>query len=257
MGRLDGKVAIISGAARGQGEAEARLFADEGAAVVLGDMRDERGETVAREIGDRAHYAHLDVRDEASWDAIVKIAEDTFGPVNVLINNAGVFRFSPLADTSLDDFRDIVEVNQVGTFLGMRAVVPSMQTAGSGSIVNISSTNGLAGFPATIAYTATKWAVRGMTKTAAMELGPLGIRVNSIHPGGIDTEMINPAGGIEGMPSAETLNERFGHLPLRRVGQPIEIARLALFLASDESSYSTGSEFVADGGMLAGPRTEF
>ena len=134
----------------------------------------------------------------------------------------------------------------------MKSVVPSMVKAGGGSIVNISSTNGLGGFPNTVSYTATKWAVRGMTKTAAMELGPLGIRVNSIHPGGVDTEMINPA-NVAGLGSSDELGNRFNDLPLRRVGQPIEIARLALFLASDESSYSTGSEFVADGGMLAGP----
>lgn len=254
MGRLDGKVAVISGAARGQGEAEARLFASEGARVVLGDMLDDRGMEVTAEIGDAARYVHLDVRDEASWDTAIATAEAAFGPVSVLVNNAGIFRFSALADTSVDQFREIVEVNQVGTFLGMKAVVPSMTRAGGGSIVNISSTNGLGGFPNTVSYTATKWAVRGMTKTVAMELGPLGIRVNSIHPGGIDTDMIRPSGGVEGLPSADELNSRFGDLPLRRVGQPIEIARLALFLASDEASYSTGSEFVADGGMLAGPR---
>jgi 3alpha(or 20beta)-hydroxysteroid dehydrogenase len=195
----------------------------------------------------------LDVRDPASWDAAVALAEAEFGPVNVLVNNAGIFRVSALVDTPVEQFREVVEVNQVGPFLGMKAVVPSMVKAGGGSIVNISSTNGLGGFPHTVSYTATKWAVRGMTKTAAMELGPLGIRVNSIHPGGVDTEMIRPEnlGSLAAEPDA--LDNRFADLPLRRVGQPIEIARLALFLASDESSYSTGSEFVADGGMLAGP----
>ncbi|MFA5885244.1 MAG: glucose 1-dehydrogenase [Acidimicrobiia bacterium] len=256
MGRLDGKVAIISGGARGQGEAEARLFAEEGAEVVLGDVLDAQGAEVAAEIGAAARYVHLDVRDEASWAAAIAAAEDAFGPVTVLVNNAGILRFSLLVETPVEQFREVIEVNQVGPFLGMKAVVPSMQRAGGGSIVNISSTNGLGGFPATVSYTSTKWAVRGMTKTAAMELGPLGIRVNSIHPGGIDTEMVRPSGEVEGLPDADTLGQRFAHLPLGRVGQPIEIARLALFLASDESSYSTGSEFVADGGMLAGPRTE-
>lgn len=253
MGRLDGKVAIISGAARGQGEAEARLFAGEGALVVLGDVLDERGTAVADEIGSAARYTHLDVRDEASWSAAVALAEAELGSVSVLVNNAGILRFTRLVDTSVEQFREVVDVNQVGPFLGMKAVVPSMTRAGGGSIVNISSTNGLAGFPATIAYTATKFAVRGMTKTAAMELGPLGIRVNSIHPGGVDTEMIRPGGEVAGLPDAGTLDTRFVDLPLGRVGQAIEIARLALFLASDESSYCTGSEFVADGGMLAGP----
>jgi 3alpha(or 20beta)-hydroxysteroid dehydrogenase len=253
MGRLDGKVAVISGAARGQGEAEARLFAEEGARVVLGDVLDEVGEVVAKELGDAAKYVHLDVRDEASWQAAVGLAESEFGPVSVLVNNAGIFRVSALVDTPVEQFREVVEVNQLGPFLGMKAVVPSMVKAGGGSIVNISSTNGLSGFPHTVSYTATKWAVRGMTRTAAMELGPLGIRVNSIHPGGVDTDMIRPEnlGSLAATPNA--LDDRFSDLPLRRVGQPIEIARLALFLASDESSYSTGSEFVADGGMLAGP----
>jgi 3alpha(or 20beta)-hydroxysteroid dehydrogenase len=256
MGRLDGKVAVISGAARGQGEAEARLFAEEGATVVLGDVLDERGAAVAAEIGESARYVHLDVRDEPSWANAVATAEREFGPVTVLVNNAGILRFSTLMDTPVSQFREVFEVNQVGPLLGMQAVVPSMLRAGGGSIVNISSTNGLSGFPATISYTATKWALRGMTRTAAMELGPLGIRVNSIHPGGIDTEMVRPGGEVDGLPDTDTLDQRFAHTPLRRIGKPIEIARMALFLASDESSYSTGSEFVADGGMLAGPRTE-
>ncbi|MEI8001370.1 MAG: glucose 1-dehydrogenase [Actinomycetes bacterium] len=255
MGRLDGKVAIISGAARGQGEAEARLFAAEGARVVLGDVLDDRGAVVAAEIGASARYAHLDVRSEADWAAVVELAEEAFGPVGVLVNNAGILRFTRLTETPVEQFREVIEVNQVGTFLGMKAVVPSMQRAGGGSIVNISSTNGLAGYVGTISYTSTKWAVRGMTKTAAMELGPLGIRVNSIHPGGIDTDMVRPSAEVADLPDSDALSRRYAHLPLRRVGQPIEIARLALFLASDDSSYSTGSEFVADGGMLAGPRT--
>jgi len=253
MGRLDGKVALISGAARGQGEAEARLFVEEGARVVLGDVLDDRGELVAKDLGDAARYAHLDVRDEASWQSAIALAESEFGPVSVLVNNAGILRWSALAETPVEQFREVFEVNQLGPFLGMKTVVPSMVKAGGGSIANISSTNGLGGFPGTISYTAAKFAVRGMTKTAAMELGPLGIRVNSIHPGGVDTEMINPA-SVPDMPASDDeLGNRFDDLPLRRVGQPIEIARLALFLASDDSSYSTGSEFVADGGMLAGP----
>lgn len=256
MGRLDGKVAIISGAARGQGEAEARLFAEEGARVVLGDVLDDLGAAVAAEIGDAARFVHLDVRDASSWANAVDTAVRELGPVTVLVNNAGIFRVSRMVDTSEDQFRELFEVNQLGPLLGMKAVVPSMQQAGGGSIVNISSTNGLSGYPGTISYTATKWALRGMTRTAAMELGPLGIRVNSIHPGGIDTEMVRPGGPVDALGGADALDARFAHTPLRRIGQPIEIARMALFLASDESSYSTGSEFVADGGMLAGPRTE-
>jgi len=251
MGRLDNKVAIISGAARGQGEAEARLFAQEGARVLLGDVRDDQGAAVAAEIGDAARYVHLDVRDEASWAAAVAAAEDAFGPVTVLVNNAGILRMASIADTSVELFQQVIDVNQIGPFLGTKAVVPSMTRAGGGSIVNVSSTNGLNATVNTVAYTATKWALRGMTKTMAMELGPLGIRVNSVHPGGVDTDMVRPSGGQDGV-SADELDARLARMPLCRIGQPIEIARLALFLASDEASYSTGSEFIADGGMLAG-----
>jgi 3alpha(or 20beta)-hydroxysteroid dehydrogenase len=251
MGRLDDKVAIISGAARGQGAAEARLFAAEGARVVLGDVRDDEAAAVAAEIGDAARSVHLDVRDETSWAAAVATAEDAFGPVTVLVNNDGILRMASIADTSVELFQQVIDVNQIGPFLGTKAVVPSMTRAGGGSIVNVSSTNGLNATVDTIAYTATKWALRGMTKAMAMELGPLGIRVNSVHPGGIDTEMLNPSGGQTGV-SADELAARFAGMPLGRIGQATEIAYLALFLASDEASYSTGSEFVADGGMLAG-----
>ena len=252
MGRLDGKVAIVSGAARGQGEAEARRFAEEGARVILGDVLDERGQQVADELGDAARYVHLDVTSEADWSGAVAEAERAFGPVTVLVNNAGILKFAPLAEMSLDDYLAVIDVNQVGCFLGMRAVTPSMQRAGGGSIVNISSINGLVGYPGTMGYTASKFAIRGMTKAAAVELGALGIRVNSIHPGPVDTEMVRPA-GMEGMPTAEEQAAMFSSYPLRRNAQPIEMARVALFLASDRSSYCTGSEFLADGGMLAGP----
>ena len=252
MGRLDGKIAIVSGAARGQGEAEARLFVEEGARVILGDVLDEQGQRVADELGDAARYVHLDVTSEADWSVAVKETESAWGNVNVLVNNAGILKFAPLAEMSLDDYLAVIDVNQVGCFLGMRAVAPSMERAGGGSIVNISSINGLVGYPGTMGYTASKFAIRGMTKAAAIELGPLGIRVNSIHPGAVDTEMVRPA-GMEGLPDAEEQAALFAAYPLRRGAQPIEMARLALFLASDRSSYSTGAEFVADGGMLAGP----
>lgn len=248
-------MAVISGAARGQGEAEARLFAEEGACVLLGDVLDDRGKAVASDIGERALYSRLDVRHEDEWAGAIALAEDTFGPANVLVNNAGIVRMTSLVNTPLEQFRDVIDVNQVGTFLGMKAVVPSMVKAGGGSIINISSINGLMGLPHMISYTSTKWAIRGMTKVAAIELGHLGIRVNSIHPGGVDTEMIRPeaAADWEVAPSAAQAGDPYASLPLGRVSQPMEIARLALFLASDESSYSTGSEFVADGGMTAGP----
>ena len=252
MGRLDGKVAVISGAARGQGEAEARLFAAEGAAVVLGDVLDDRGRAVADAIGDRARYVHLDVREPADWAAAVAVAEREFGPVSVLVNNAGILRYATLIDTPLDEYRQVIEVNQIGVLLGMQAVVPSMEQAGGGSIVNVSSTSGMIAAPGTTAYTASKFAVRGMTKVAALELGPLGIRVNSVHPGGVDTEMVRPGDGPAGGPGSDELDRRFSSLPLGRAGRAEEVASLALFLASDESSYSTGSEFVCDGGMTAG-----
>jgi 3alpha(or 20beta)-hydroxysteroid dehydrogenase len=248
MGRLDGKVAIVSGGARGQGEAEVRMFVEEGARVVFGDVLDTEGEAVAKDVGDDAVYQHLDVTSESDWAAIVATAEERFGNVTVLVNNAGILRLSPLERTTLEEYMAVINVNQVGCFLGMRAVVPSMKAAGSGSIVNTSSTSGFVGTYGLIAYTASKFAVRGMTKVAAMELGHSGIRVNSVHPGGIDTEMVRGP-EFAGMDQ----DALYGAMPIPRVGQPEEIARLMVFLASDESSFSTGAEFVADGGMLAGP----
>ena len=247
MQRLDGKVALITGGARGQGEAEARLFAAEGAKVVVADVLDEEGSKVAAEIGDAALYRHLDVTREDEWSAAVDDATSHFGRLDVLVNNAGILRTGPLETTSLEDYMDVIRVNQVGTFLGMRAVVPALRAAGGGSIVNISSNAGMEGVEHVIAYVASKWAVRGMTKTAALELGQDGIRVNSVHPGGVDTPML--AG-----PEAEVFDQdaAFASQPLPRISQPVEIARLVLFLASDESSFCTGSEFSADGGRMAG-----
>ncbi|WTW97913.1 glucose 1-dehydrogenase [Streptomycetaceae bacterium NBC_01309] len=253
MGKLDGRVILISGAARGQGEAEARLFVAEGARVILGDVLDTEGKAVAADLGDAARYLHLDVTSEADWTAAVSEATAAFGKLDGLINNAGILRFGPIVDTSLADYLQIVQVNQVGVFLGMKAVIPALTAAGGGTIVNTSSTNGLQGVAGTIGYTATKFAVRGMTKAAALELGPAGIRVNSIHPGGIDTPMVRPE-NVEGLVADETSSaDIYAALPLGRVGQPEEVAKLALFLTSDDSSYSTGSEFLIDGGMTAGP----
>lgn len=253
MARLDGKVAIITGAARGQGAAEARLFTAEGARVVLGDVLDDEGKALAAELGNNAVYTHLDVTQESAWTSAVELAERRFGPVHVLINNAGIVRIAPLEQTSLADYLAVIQVNQVGVFLGMRSVIPSMKRAGSGSIVNISSIDGLVGMALGAAYVSSKFAVRGLTKTAALELGPAGIRVNSIHPGGVDTPMVR---GIGVAPDTAAAQGLFSNVPLGRIGQPGEIAKLALFLASDESSYSTGSEFIADGGLTAGFRLE-
>ena len=243
MGRLDGKIAIITGAARGQGAAEARLFAAEGARVVLADVLDNEGEAVAAEIGDAAVYTHLDVTDEPQWQAAVALAEDRFGPVTVLVNNAGILLFQPLHKTDLADFDRVMRVNVQGVFLGMKSVTPSMTTAGGGSIVNISSTAGLQGLPHLGAYVASKWAVRGLTKTAAIDLGHKNIRVNSVHPGGIDTPMVAGTSGDAPF---------YKRLPVPRMGSADEAARAVLFLASDEASYIAVAELAVDGGATCG-----
>jgi 3alpha(or 20beta)-hydroxysteroid dehydrogenase len=242
-GKLDGKVALISGGARGQGAAEARLFVAEGARVVIGDVLDDEGKAVADDLGDACAYTHLDVTDETSWADAVAFAETTFGPVSVLVNNAGILAFGALADMGLDEFRRIFAVNVDGVFLGMKTVTPSMAKAGGGSIVNISSTSGLVGLPLVGAYGASKWAVRGLTKSAAMELGSRGIRVNSVHPGGIDTPMIAGTSGDSAY---------YKRLAVPRMGEPDEVARAVLFLASDESSYIAGAELAVDGGATCG-----
>lgn len=243
MGRLDGKVALITGGARGQGAAIARRFVEEGAQAVLTDVLDDEGKQLADELGDTAQFQHLDVSQEDEWDAVI----NAVGTVTVLVNNAGILHFAPLADTKLSDYERVIRVNQIGTFLGMRAVVPGMVAAGGGSIINTSSIEGLAAAPTLVAYTASKFAIRGMTKVAALELGGKGIRVNSVHPGMIDTQMLPTAlGGIN-----VDLSRVGRRLPLRRVGQAEEIANLVVFLAGDESSYCTGAEFVADGGATA------
>jgi 3alpha(or 20beta)-hydroxysteroid dehydrogenase len=250
MDRLKGSVALITGAARGQGEAEARLFVEEGAKVVLADVRDDLGRALAAELGHDTLYTHLDVSDQEDWTTAMASAVAHFGPVDVLVNNAGIARYSPIADCSLGDYLDVIHVNQVGAFLGMRAVIPVMTERGGGSIVNISSTSGLVGAAGTVAYTASKFAVRGMTKTAALELAPVGIRVNSVHPGGVDTPMLKP----DELEGAEIgLDEFVASVPMGRLADPKELAQLVLFLASSESSYCTGSEFIADGGLTAGP----
>jgi 3alpha(or 20beta)-hydroxysteroid dehydrogenase len=246
--RLDGKVAIVTGGARGQGAAVARRFVEEGARVTIADIRDDLGKELAAELGDAAIYQRLDVTSEEDWTAAVTETATAFGQVNVLVNNAGILHFSSIADTSLADYERVIRVNQTGTFLGMRAVIPSMIEAGGGSIINVSSVEGIAGSPYLTAYAASKFAVRGMTKCAALELGKHNIRVNSVHPGAIDTQMASEAvGGIE--IDMSKVGKRVAGL--RRVGQPEEIANLQVFLASDESSYSTGAEFIADGGASA------
>ena len=250
MARLEGKVALISGGARGQGAIEARMFAEEGASVVIGDILDDQGrqtEAELQELGYNVTYVHLDVTSESDWEAAVQSAVDTYGKLDVLLNNAGILIRKNIEETTEDDWDRIFAVNAKGVFLGTKAAIPAMREAGGGSIINISSTAGLVGSPnGSASYTATKGAVRLFTKSTAIQHAREGIRCNSIHPGPIETDMI-----------ADTLNDpanlelRMQRLPLGRVGKPSEIAYGAIYLASDESSFVTGSEVVIDGGTTA------
>ena len=243
--RLAGKTAIVSGAARGQGAAHAAALVRAGATVVAGDVLDEVKE-VTSELGDAAVGTYLDVTDPSSWSAAVELAESRFGQVDILVNNAGIAPFTPIIGGDIDAFDRVVAVNQRGVYLGMAATAPSMRASGGGSIINISSIDGLIGMPFVSGYVASKFAVRGMTKVAALELASHGIRVNSVHPGYIDTPMIREPMGDA---MAESLADQ---VPLGRLGTVADIADLVIFLASDESSYCTGSEFVIDGGVTAG-----
>ena len=251
MGRLDGKVALITGGARGMGKAHVRHFAAEGARVVFGDVLDERGRALADSLGPQTcRYVPHDVTDEDAWSAVVAATLDTFGRLDVLVNNAGVLSHAPIADMPPAEFRRVLEVNAVGCWLGVKAVIAAMSAGGGGSIINISSIEGLAGAAGLSAYSASKFAVRGITRSAAQELGPLGIRVNSVHPGGIITSMALAAAEVfQHIEPAEFLKR----MPIPRFGEAVEISRLVAFLASDDSSYCTGAEFVADGGLLSGP----
>jgi 3alpha(or 20beta)-hydroxysteroid dehydrogenase len=244
VGRLDGKVAVVTGAARGQGEAEARLFAAEGAKVVVADVLDAEGEAVAKDIGDAAVYVHADVSQEDDWARLAEAAAG-LGQWNVLVNNAAILGPSAIEDTTLDHYRQVIEINQFGTFLGMRTAIAPFRAAGGGAIVNISSIDGIQSKNGLIAYSASKFAIRGMTKTAAIELGQHRIRVNSVHPGGVDTPMGNPV-------NAPDMDQYYAKNPVPRIGKPIDIAWAVLFLASDEASYISGAELVVDGGWISG-----
>jgi 3alpha(or 20beta)-hydroxysteroid dehydrogenase len=247
MGRLTGKVALVTGGARGTGEETARLFAAEGARVVIGDVLDDRGRGVAESIGDTARYQHLDVTSPDDWHAAVRLCEEVFGPPTVLVNNAGILVIRPMEDTTLEEFERILAVNLTGAFLGMNAVTPSMREAGGGAIVNVSSVDGVRGGNQRSAYCASKWGLRGLTKAAAFDLGRYGIRVNAVCPGGGSAEMAGPWIGPE-----------FDHprhlqtIPLGRDVAIPEIAAAILYLASDESSYVSAVDLLVDGGVSSG-----
>jgi 3alpha(or 20beta)-hydroxysteroid dehydrogenase len=236
---VDGKVALISGGARGMGEAHARMLVAEGAKVVLGDILDDEGKALADDLGEAARYVHLDVTQPDQWQSAVATAVDEFGKLNVLVNNAGTVALGPLKTHDLKKWQQVLDVNLTGTFIGMQAVIDPMTEAGGGSIINISSIEGLRGAAWVHGYVASKWGVRGLTKSAALELAPQKIRVNSIHPGFIRT------------PMTKHLPEDMVMAPMGRPGTPDEVATFVLFLASDESSFATGAEFVMDGGLVA------
>ncbi|AYM01835.1 SDR family NAD(P)-dependent oxidoreductase [Levilactobacillus yiduensis] len=243
MGKLDGKVAIITGAAQGMGAAHAKLFVSEGAKVVITDVKEAEGKQLAADLGDAAIFIKHDVTSAADWQTVVDQTKAKFGRIDILVNNAGITFAKRLQDISEDDYIKIFKINQLGTFLGVKTVAKEMVAQHAGSIVNISSLNGLVG--GAVGYTDTKFAVRGMTKAAALELAPSGVRVNSVHPGVIETPMISQPG------TEEAVKQFAKAIPLRRIAKPEEVSKLVLFVASDDASYATGSEFVVDGGMSA------
>lgn len=239
MGRVDGKVALISGGARGMGASHARLLVKEGAKVVIGDILENEGKALADELGEAARYVRLDVTQPDQWEAAVATATGAFGKLNVLVNNAGIVALGPLKSFDLAKWQKVIDVNLTGTFLGMRVAVEPMTAAGGGAIINVSSIEGLRGAPLVHPYVASKWAVRGLAKSAALELAKFNIRVNSIHPGFVRTRM------------TAYLPDDVVTIPLARPAESMEVSTFVLFLASDESSYATGSEFVMDGGLVA------
>lgn len=252
---LDGKVALVTGAARGIGAATARLLAGEGARVALADRRENEAAAVVAELNatrpGSAIFVSLDVTGEADWQAAIAQTEAAFGPINVLVNNAGIIRVAPLEQMTLENFRKVMETNLVGTFLGLKYGAESLKRAGGGSIVNFSSVQGMEGRQGFTAYSASKFGIRGLTKSAAIELGPHNIRVNAVVPGPTKTKMIERPGWKD-----EDYDAMYGKYPLGRMANAGEVARMVLFLASDQSSFCTGGDYVVDGGTLAGKPRE-
>jgi 3alpha(or 20beta)-hydroxysteroid dehydrogenase len=249
-GRLERCAAIVTGSAGGQGAAEARRLVAEGARVLVADVDDEGGAALAAELGDRAAYHHLDVRSEDDWRAALEFAMSTFGEVNALVNNAGIsLPPKSILKTPVEEYRAVVDVNQIGTYTGIHVVAPAIIDAGGGSIVNISSVNGFVGAWGIAGYVSSKFALRGLTRVAAIELARKGVRVNSIHPGPIDTAMLR--GGLP--PGTDPVVAMAGVVPAGRVGTVDDVAAMVAFLLSDDASYCYGAEFVVDGGFLAGP----
>ncbi|KOV74392.1 3-alpha-hydroxysteroid dehydrogenase [Streptomyces sp. AS58] len=252
MGRFEGQTVMVTGGARGMGESHVRGFAAEGASVLIADVLDDEGRALAAELGDRTLFQHLDVTSEDQWTAAVAAAEEAFGPVSVLVNNAGIMVPGTIEETDLVTWQRVLDVNLTGQFLGIRAVIPSMRAAGGGSIVNVSSVVGLTGAASLGSYVASKWGGRGLTKTAALELGRDNIRVNSVHPGFIRTPMTDPKRS-EGTPEGVSAENPTAAFAIPRKAEPEEVTRQVLFIASAEAGFSTGSEFVIDGGLLLGP----
>ncbi|MFG2646365.1 SDR family NAD(P)-dependent oxidoreductase [Streptomyces sp. NPDC048436] len=239
---LEGKAVLITGAGRGQGAAEARLFAEAGARVVVTDVREEEGREVAESLGSQGLFVRHDVTDAKSWSSAVAAGVEAFGRLDALVNNAALWRTASVEHETYENFETLLRVNLLGPFLGIQAVLPALREAGGGSIVNVSSTAGLVGIPGHAAYGSTKFGLRGLTRSSALDLAGYGVRVNSVHPGAVDTPMI----------SAASAGRDWSHLPLGRMGRPEEVGELVLFLASEASSYITGAEFAVDGGSTAG-----
>lgn len=248
MGKLNDKVAVITGAASGVGAATAELFAAEGARVVLCDINREQGEKRAARIGANATFHYLDIRDDANWATMIADVCERFGRVDTLLNNAAIVRMWPIETMDVAQARELIDTNVFGTLLGAKNVAAAMRRAGRGTIINISSLTGVIGMNGLSAYSASKWAVRGISRSLALELGPDGIRVCTIVPGGMNTPMNDPSGTR----TVAELNRGYAHVPLQRIGEPIEVARAAVFLASDDASYITGCELAVDGGDSAG-----